>query len=114
MSIVTDTNTNNENINIPNIPEEITASGYSYNEEELDSPETLAAVEAAIKSDVDLNSIPHLNREQRRYLAKKAGKARRANVETISETAKKLTYIKLIEKLREMNKKNEEVDDNEN
>ena len=67
----------------------------------------MAAVEAAIKSDIDLNSIPRLNREQRRYLAKKAGKAGRANVETISETAKKLTYIRLIEGLRKLNEKEE-------
>ena len=81
-----------------------------YDESKLDSPETLEAVEEVIKSDIDLNAIPQLNRAQRRFLAKKAGRQGRTNAETISETAKKLTYIRLIEGLRKLNeeKENEE------
>lgn len=47
------------------------------------------------------------NRAQRRAFAKKLGKSGRAKMGTISETAKKLTYINLIEKLRELNEKKE-------
>ena len=47
------------------------------------------------------------NRAQRRAFAKKLGKSGRAKMGTISETAKKLTYINLIEKLRELNKEKE-------
>ena len=47
------------------------------------------------------------NRAERRKFAKKLGKSGRAKMETISETAKKLTYINLIEKLRELNEKRE-------
>lgn len=53
------------------------------------------------------NTIPTMNREQRRALAKKIGKKGRAQAETISEYARKLTYISLIEKLREINKEKE-------
>lgn len=47
------------------------------------------------------------NRAERRKFAKKLGKSGRAKMGTISETAKKLTYINLIEKLRELNEKKE-------
>lgn len=77
----------------------------TYNEIELDSPETLEAVEDMIKTDIEEKSIPKMNRAQRRALAKKAGKKGRAELGTISETARKLNYIDLIQKLREMNKK---------
>lgn len=84
-----------------------------YNEEELDSPETIEAVESMITSQIDNNLTPNMNRAQRRALAKKMGKRGRAQTDTISETAKKLNYIELIQRLREMNEKNEEVNDNE-
>ena len=53
-----------------------------------------------------------LNRAQRRALAKKnKGKnktvSQTSKAEVIAETTKKLNYIKLIEELREMNKKKE-------
>jgi hypothetical protein len=85
-----------------------------YNEEELDSPETIEAVESMITSQIDNNLTPNMNRAQRRALVKKMGKRGRAQTNTISETAKKLNYIELIQRLREMNEKNEEVNDNEN
>ncbi len=47
------------------------------------------------------------NRAERRKFAKKLGKSGRAKMGTISETAKKLTYINLIQKLRELNEKKE-------
>ena len=47
------------------------------------------------------------NRAQRRAFAKKLGKSGRAKMGTISETAKKLTYINLIEKLRKLNDEKE-------
>jgi len=85
-----------------------------YNEEELDSPETLEAVEQFITSNIEKNSIPQMNRAQRRALAKKVGKNGRSQLGTISETARKLNYIDLIQKLREINNKQREVNDNEN
>ena len=84
-----------------------------YNEEELDSPETLEAVESMIASQIDENSVPKMNRAQRRAMAKRMGKKGREQMETISETAKKLNYIELIQRLREMNKE-KEINDNEN
>lgn len=75
--------------------------------EYIDSPETLEAVETMIKKDIDNKSIPNMNRAQRRALAKKAGKKGRNSLETISETAKKLNYISLIQELRKMNMEKE-------
>ncbi len=76
-----------------------------YNEEELDSPETLEAVESMITSQIEENSIPPMNRAQRRALAKKMGKKGREQLGAIGNTAQKLNYIDLIQKLRELNKK---------
>ena len=58
------------------------------------------------------SQMPPLNRAQRRALAKKnKGKnktvSQTSKAEVIAETTKKLNYIKLIEELREMNKKME-------
>lgn len=47
------------------------------------------------------------NRAERRALAKKLGKRGRASMGSISETAKKLNYINLIEQLRKLNEKKE-------
>jgi len=47
------------------------------------------------------------NRAERRALAKKLGKRGRASMGSISETAKKLNYINLIEQLRALNEKKE-------
>ena len=78
-----------------------------YNEEELDLPETLEAVESMITSQINENSVPKMNRAQRRAMAKQMGKKGREQMGTISETAKKLNYIELIQRLREMNEKKE-------
>jgi len=66
-----------------------------------------------LPNDKELTSIPTMNREQRRTLMKKVGKRNYTDTEIINETAKKLTYIRLIEKLRELNKKKEN-EENEN
>ena len=104
---ITTTNTNSETIktNIQDLPEGMATLGYLYSEEELDSPETLEAVESIITSQIDENSVPNMNRAQRRAFAKKLGKRGRVQIDTISETAKKLNYIELIQKLRELNNK---------
>lgn len=86
---------------------------YKYDEQELDSPETLEAVQSMITSQIDENSVPMMNRAQRRAMAKRMGKKGREQIGTISETAKKLNYIELIQRLREMNKE-KEINDNEN
>ena len=48
-----------------------------------------------------------LNRKQRRALAKK----NKGATETVSDVAKKLAYINMIQKLREMNKENKNNED---
>ena len=78
-----------------------------YNEKELDSPETLEAVESMITSQVEQNSMPPMNRAQRRALAKKMGKKNREQLDAVGNTAKKLDYIDLIQRLRELNKEKE-------
>ena len=50
------------------------------------------------------------NRAERRALAKKIGKKGREQFGTISETAKKLNYIDLIQKLRALNEKEENLE----
>ena len=52
------------------------------------------------------------NRAERRTFAKKLGKSGRARIGTISETAKKLNYINLIQQLRELNEKKENENEN--
>jgi len=66
-----------------------------------------------LPNDKELTSIPTMNRAQRRTLMKKVGRRNYTDTEIINETAKKLTYIRLIEKLRELNKKKEN-EENEN
>ena len=65
---------------------------------------------------------PQLNRAQRRALKKKVGAKKYAEmiaesgdeVAAISETAKKLNYIDLIQKLRKLNEKKEKENDGDN
>lgn len=56
------------------------------------------------KNKIEENSNVKLNRKQRRALKKKTGMS---NAELISDTAKKLNYINLIQKLRELNERQE-------
>ena len=54
-----------------------------------------------------VNQLQFHNRAERRAFAKKLGKTSRAQFGSISETAKKLNYINLIQQLRELNEKKE-------
>ena len=49
----------------------------------------------------------HLNRKQRRIVNNRLGKTGRKHVDVISETARKLNYINLIQELRRLNKERE-------
>jgi len=84
---------------------------YKYNEQELDSPETLEAVEKMITSNIEEKSQPNMNRAQRRALMHKMGKKGREQFGLIGETARKLNYIDLIQKIDALNKekKNEQA-----
>lgn len=79
----------------------------NYNEKELDSPETLEAVEEMITSSMEeqLSDFSHMNRAQKRAAIKKLSKKERGQLGTISEIARKLTYVDLIQGLRKLNEK---------
>lgn len=77
-----------------------------YNEEILDSPETLAEVESMIKENLENKVTVPMNRAQRRAAKKRGGKTGQQQLDLITSTAKKLNYINLIQKLREKNKEN--------
>ena len=64
-------------------------------------------------NEVEQRSGPPLprNRAERRAFAKKLGKKGRAEFDVIAETSKKLNYIELIQKLRELNKEKENEKD---
>lgn len=59
------------------------------------------------------SQMPKMNRKQRRAAKKKAGKGRKKVIDAATQTIKKINYIELIEKLKELNKKREE-EENEN
>ena len=61
---------------------------------------------------IKANTTP-LNRAQRRALAKKVGKKNREDINTIADTAEKLNYIDLIQKLRKLNEKREREENGE-
>ena len=73
----------------------------------------IAEIENLAKQKIENNNVP-LNRAQRRALMKKAGKAGRAQLGLVNDTAKKLSYIDLIQRLRELKEKNENEVSNEN
>ena len=54
------------------------------------------------------SSMGHMNRAQRRAAARKKGKKGKQAVDAVTETAIKINYIDLIQKLRALNKKREE------
>lgn len=83
--------------------EEVFVTGLTTDQDNIDTivEETTSAIEN--KSE----QLQLHNRAQRRAFAKKLGKSGRAKMGTISETAKKLTYINLIEKLRKLNEEKE-------
>ena len=83
--------------------EEIFVTGLTTDQDNIDTivEETTSTIENKLEQ-------PQFhNRAQRRAFAKKLGKSGRAKMGTISETAKKLNYINLIQQLRELNEKKE-------
>ena len=78
--------------------------------------EDINEVTDEVTSTIDENSqiARPRNRAERRALAKKLSKQGRAQFGTISETARKLNYIDLIQKLREINKENKNEDTTKN
>lgn len=83
--------------------EEIFVTGLTTDQDNIEEivEETTSAIESKV------NQPQFHNRAERRRFAKKLGKSGRAKMGTISETAKKLTYINLIQKLRELNEEKE-------
>ena len=83
--------------------EETFVTGLTTDQDNIEEivEETTSAVENKI------NQLQFHNRDERRAFAKKLGKTGRAQFGTISETAKKLNYINLIQQLRELNEKKE-------
>ena len=86
-----------------NSNEEIFVTGLTTDQDNIEEiiEETTSTVENKI------NQPQFRNRAERRAFAKKLGKTGRAQFGTISETAKKLNYINLIQQLRELNEKKE-------
>lgn len=74
---------------------------------ENDEPTSIEEIETNIAKSLDNANYQPRNRAERRKIAKKLGKRGRASMGTISETAKKLNYIQLIEDLRKLNEKKE-------
>ena len=70
-------------------------------------PINIEELETTVAESLDKANYKPRNRAERRRLAKKLGKKGRANIGTVSETAKKLSYINLIQDLRELNNKKE-------
>ena len=85
-------------------------AGEIYQNEEINSVE---GIEELAKQTIENNNVP-LNRAQRRALMKKAGKKGRTQLGLINDTAKKLTYMDLIQKIRELKEKNDNEISNEN
>lgn len=81
--------------------EEIFATDLTTEHDSLESIENETTTAIENKS----QELQFHNRAQRRAFAKKLGKSGRAKMGTISETAKKLTYINLIQDLRKLNEK---------
>ena len=83
--------------------EEVFVTGLTTDQDNIEEivEETTSAIEDKT------NQLQFHNRAQRRAFAKKLGKSGRAKMGTISETAKKLTYINLIQKLRKLNEEKE-------
>lgn len=64
-------------------------------------------ITSMISEDIEQRLRPR-NRKERRAIAKRAGKKGRQQLNLITETARKLNYIDLIQKLRKLNKEKEE------
>lgn len=79
------------------------ASVEAITDNELDNVTTTVTSQIAEAA----NTYRSMNREQRRMVKKKMGKKGRENVDLISDTARKLNYVDLIQKLRKLNKEKE-------
>lgn len=79
------------------------ASVEAITDNELDNVTTTVTSQIAEAA----NTYRSMNREQRRTVKKKMGKKGRENVDLISDTARKLNYVDLIQKLRKLNKEKE-------
>jgi hypothetical protein len=92
----------NTEINMP----DAFATGLTTDGDEID----VDSLTTTISSNINENSqiARPRNRAERRALAKKLGKKGRQDFGTISETAKKLNYIELIQKLRQLNEEKEQ------
>lgn len=77
---------------------------------EHDNLETIEA-ETSTAIENKTQQLHFHNRAERRKFAKKLGKSGREKMGTISETAKKLAYINLIQNLRKMNEEKENNED---
>lgn len=96
--------------NDPPVPPVETTSFAATDETVYFAPDAKEQIAAALQA---RNRAPR-NRAERRALMKKMGKERYNEFMAISETAAKLDYMDLIQKLRELNKKKEnEVYDDE-
>lgn len=81
----------------------------------METGKTINEVTQEINENIEeqLQSMPPLNRAQRRALMKKQGKKGRKKLDLVSETAKKLDYIELIQRLRKLNEKKENEENGE-
>ena len=78
----------------------------------IENAQTLEEVTDEVKKTI--NPQRPMNRAQRRAAAKRAGRKGRAKIDLVTETATHLNYIDLIQKLRKLNERKEEENDNEN
>ena len=82
---------------------------------EQDNPIDINNITSAVSSQIEAAAKPR-NRKERRALRKRLGKKGREQQDIITDTARKLNYIDLIQRLRKMNeeKENEEDETTEN
>lgn len=104
---------------------EVQGITYEEAEQAVGAPtdeEILKNIEKVTLAAINEKNNIKLNREQRRALKKKLGAKKFAElysendnpVEVIADTTRKLEYIDLIQKLRELNEKNaKEIEENE-
>jgi len=81
----------------------------------MNEDETLNLITQSTSAEIDNKTNIRLrNRKERRAIQKQLGKKNRNKIDAISEIARKLDYIDLIQKLRELNEKKENEDGNSN
>lgn len=81
----------------------------------MNEDETLNLITQSASAAIDNKTNIRLrNRKERRAIQKQLGKKNRNKIDAISEIARKLDYIDLIQKLRELNEKKENEDGNSN